>query len=751
MVNSYKFSSIKYSGNTSPSSAIPVTNPNIGDIYINKSTKQRYIYTNIGSNSGWNLTSDIVKLPSDPIITPPTTLLTSDIGLYNGKLYYNNGTSWTLLGGTSLSSVKKFYAAPNGLSTNNGYSEQTPMDLQTMLNSLIGTGNEGVVLPGTYTGNYTISTSTLNSRIVGGSGGIRYIQGTITINANSSSASNTISGIMIDTMVLNGTAGVYLIDITINISFTKTTTCYIEATGSCDFQGNSLTSTTNINGGGQTVFAANTKVGFLTINNASAIVSIINNLSSSPIVLQSGVLNIGNGVVYSSSTTTNAITATGGTIQVSKCNCLTPTGTVARISISSGVNYNLAQIAYDKANSTISSLAINLANETNVLVQAGNKQDFTPRINVIMTVSVAKSTLPDGYVIFQITPTDSLPSGINLNDIVLKSGTNYTLFQSYANAPGIIQVGLTSATTITYYKDGQGGWQTPLPLISSIKGRCAARYYISTANISVIANQPINFDTKIEDTYQAVTTGSSWNFKAPLTGDYLVSVTIDGSGGNDVYDIYKNGVKLEWISFFTTQQPTTGALHVYLIGGLDYIDIRTQASTTIYGAAILSPPSPLSVIRILYIETGSDPTVSANYETSAGTTLTTTASVIPFPILIKDTTNSYNTTTGIYTCPVNGTYNVNVKLKTAAIALVVDFTFTINIYVNGTLYKELFYNSTTASLASGSIININGNCDIPNCIGGTTTIAVYGVTTGGNINLSSVANQNYLEIKRISL
>lgn len=69
---------------------------------------------------------------------------------------------------------------------------------------------------------------------------------------------------------------------------------------------------------------------------------------------------------------------------------------------------------------------------------------------------------------------------------------------------------------------------------------------VNQANNNVVA--VINYPTKVEDTHNAVTTGSSWKFTAPVSGVYLVTFVLGYSGSasvNGAAILYKNGVAFE--------------------------------------------------------------------------------------------------------------------------------------------------------------------------------------------------------------
>lgn len=119
--------------------------------------------------------------------------------------------------------------------------------------------------------------------------------------------------------------------------------------------------------------------------------------------------------------------------------------------------------------------------------------------------------------------------------------------------------------------------------------KITAEYYMS-ANQSVTANvTPFNFDTKIIDTAGAVTTGTGWMFTAPVSGDYLLSVTATSNSGNMSLFLYKNGSS--FANCFTTRTNGDAYDHstVLTLNAGDYIQYICAQSVTINGGGTPYP------------------------------------------------------------------------------------------------------------------------------------------------------------------
>ena len=114
--------------------------------------------------------------------------------------------------------------------------------------------------------------------------------------------------------------------------------------------------------------------------------------------------------------------------------------------------------------------------------------------------------------------------------------------------------------------------------------------YTTSSTLSYTANTPLNFDTKGIDTTSAVTTGASWKFTAPVSGDYLVVVSVTPSSGFGTSTLYKNGAATNYNFYYTSVSGSSyvisGAAIVTCNAG-DYIDLRNGQNLTVYVNAVI--------------------------------------------------------------------------------------------------------------------------------------------------------------------
>lgn len=132
-----------------------------------------------------------------------------------------------------------------------------------------------------------------------------------------------------------------------------------------------------------------------------------------------------------------------------------------------------------------------------------------------------------------------------------------------------------------------------IDLVPSIGNSVVARYHASGGQTLTGSTQTIlDCSVKDVDTDNAVTTGASWKFTAPIKGNYEVSAIIGfaGADSDSEMNLFKNGSRYAELAgripSFSSFTSGGGATIVPLNAG-DYIDIRIYVSSTvtIYGSA----------------------------------------------------------------------------------------------------------------------------------------------------------------------
>lgn len=259
-----------------------------------------------------------------------------------------------------------------GLDAVTGGSISSPWKtLEYALAQVDNSGYRIVLMAGTYApigGTLVVSKQNLAIVAIGSGLGNTLITGIINVTSTASSVG--FYNLAWNNLTVSGACNFYAIDCRSTMSVTKSGSGYFEAVN-CGFDGSA---TNTVMGTGSCVFDGG-KQGFLTVNNASAQVTVKNNISSLSMTLTAGLLDLLNSTVYATSNTTNALTsASGTTLNLSGTRFVTPSGTQARLSIAG--MYAISNVSIDYTNSTFSGTAINLDNESyfnKIRVDGGGK------------------------------------------------------------------------------------------------------------------------------------------------------------------------------------------------------------------------------------------------------------------------------------------------------------------------------------------------------------------------------------------
>jgi hypothetical protein len=207
-----------------------------------------------------------------------------------------------------------------------------------------------------------------------------------------------------------------------------------------------------------------------------------------------------------------------------------------------------------------------------------------------------------------------------------------------------------------------------------------------TSGTTVTTPNPYNFDTVDLDTTGSITTGASWKFVAPVSGNYYVETTLTFGGANDVV-LYKNAAKYRVLmtsgasgSAGGTTVPLNAGDNIYIAGSANGAPSTTTAGTIAQSNSIsiflLQGPSSAQ---------SSTATVAASYYMSTNQSVTANTTRINFDTKEYDYTNS--TVTGAswaFTAPMSGLYEVNVLVSES-----VNSNYSVFIYKNGSIAKYI--------------------------------------------------------------
>ena len=250
---------------------------------------------------------------------------------------------------TSLFSREIHVSVGDGSDTNDG-TFLRPFKSITKGLATVTSGEQLVIHPGTYTGSWSTPVNANNVTITAANtetGGIVYLSGSLDITQTI--ASTRLVGLTIDNVIHSGNKGLYLQNCRVNQTFNKTGAGFVDAFKTSI----EAPATTSITGAGNVVLSAGL-FGVVTVNNASAVVNLANNILMVTPTCQAGTLLIEGGTVYSTGATTGAVFSSAGAVVALKdIQCITPTGTSARITLNTSSFFSTQNASFDRPNSTL--------------------------------------------------------------------------------------------------------------------------------------------------------------------------------------------------------------------------------------------------------------------------------------------------------------------------------------------------------------------------------------------------------------
>lgn len=290
------------------------------------------------------------------------------------------------------------------------------------------------------------------------------------------------------------------------------------------------------------------------------------------------------------------------------------------------------------------------------------------------------------------------------------------------------------------------GWSSNTVMSNDTDTRVVAAQYQIAGAVPSSSTQPIDYSVRIIDTHGAVTTGSGWNFKTPVSGFYQVSVVGASATSTTSIQIYKNTVLNQYLTDFLSTEITSGSGIIQLVAG-DIIDLRFNNSQNTNNQVLanyvsinrLSGPATIASSESVSFH------VQGNYA-GAANALPVFTSIPIFSTL--DTTRSYDThggydpSTGIYTVPVSGKWRFSGGVGILGNYLA-NYQMTPSFILNGNYYVEnpVYVQTTFSGTIFGQI-----TCQIP-CKAGDLIYLTAGSNGGGNWDNN--ANGDFFEGERI--
>lgn len=197
------------------------------------------------------------------------------------------------------------------------------------------------------------------------------------------------------------------------------------------------------------------------------------------------------------------------------------------------------------------------------------------------------------------------------------------------------------------------GWSSNVQMSNDTDTRVIAAQ-ITGAAATATAGNPIIFPTVTKDTAGAYNNATG-RYTAQVTGFYDVRAAFRAAGGTTLsLYAYVNAVQNIFVGTLDTTSGLATAAGLIFLNAGDILDLRSSggsvsamASDASYSINRLSGPSVIAASE----------SVIASYGLTTGQAVATNA-VLKFDTLVKDSHNAYSTSTGLFTAPSSGTYEI---------------------------------------------------------------------------------------------
>lgn len=317
-------------------------------------------------------------------------------------------------------------------------------------------------------------------------------------------------------------------------------------------------------------------------------------------------------------------------------------------------------------------------------------------------------------------------SGGNLGYVMTQSSTQ-SGFTLSTNASAWI----SSTNAVSFFaKFPIAGWSSSIAMSDSADARVIVARATSTGLSGITAGSVLQISTIAIDTHGGMNVPTAGRYTVLVPGYYEVSAAIQYSSGNPAINLYKNGSVYASLFSVITGALSSGRAIVQANAG-DILDIRPDGTTTTGSMNYIEIKKLSGLSQIAASES-----VVGSWQSTATTSLTNNVfTTITYSSTLKDSHVEMNTSTGIYTAPVAGTYmacgNIN------ATASVVNQLFDIALTVGAGSAITRQSNNIAGALTSVQ------NCLTAPMLAGQTAFQQIRCTFGsGTCALTSALNQS---------
>lgn len=360
--------------------------------------------------------------------------------------------------------------------------------------------------------------------------------------------------------------------------------------------------------------------------------------------------------------------------------------------------------------------------------------DFTKMVGGASSTLVGDATISAASTtFFRLTAMAS--STVWTNAIGLAAQTSTSGSNSIQNGSAIAGA---SQVIYAHFKVPISGWSSNTVQSSDSLQTIVDLIVSSTTTSTGSTTQPFLFQSVTKDSVGNFNI-STGQYKIPVSGDYQVSISGASSTGAASLGVYINGVV--YLGPIVTFNATADSGASILVAGLkanDLIDIRPNGSLTItsgctFSAFRLSGPAVVQASdRVAMRAFSSSTTVSASLAT------------VVYGSKQFDITNSYSTSTGIWTCPSTNYYQANACVAVSG-TIALNNTLDIQIQQTGSATQIAENTEYAGGLQTALVANVG---DVFYCLQGDTLKVQVSSTITTPVIVSSTS-KNWFSIAKV--
>lgn len=435
------------------------------------------------------------------------TVANANYSSYSNVATTSNGVAFSNISGMIVP-VAEYHVSKNGNDTTGTGASLNPYASIGKAVSVAAAGDKIIVHPGGYTENVEIANlSTITISSVDSAGGGPFspaIYGNLTVSGNSTAIA--IKGIGVQGVFTHSSSGSLYITGSqlggagVAGTFNKTGTGFLSVVDSnwSLISGANLTAV-SITASGTALFS-NVAFANLTIDNATASVTVTSGSTTLLTTLNTGTLNVFDSFMYTlGNSGYYALSSNGGTVSLRNSTLVNPNLSAAKINLSAGTILSYGDVFFDRANS-------------NLGIQAGTTVDFQA-LRIANGISSATLTATGNANVGNIGAAAGVFTTVSGNGSALTSLTGANVTGTVANATYATTAG--TVTTAAQSNITSVGTLTSL----DVSGNLSAANITSTTGLTVGGQ---NWDTAWT-TYTPTWTGASSNpslGNGTITGRY---------------------------------------------------------------------------------------------------------------------------------------------------------------------------------------------------------------------------------------